>query len=103
MKENPKEEQMVDPAMKEDEETKDWKVLSTCNVHQTSSIVTIAQNNSKEFCFVMKPAPGTRRTDIMAFNFIPEIEKMTFVSNYHVLVKFKYGKTVTFEANGEIV
>ena len=66
-------------------------------------MVAIAEKGYQEFCFIVKPSPGSRKTDIVSGKQIPDIEEMFFVSNNHVLVKFKYGKTVLCMSNGSVI
>ena len=33
----------------------------------TTNIIALAQQNHKEFCFVVKPAPGSRRINIVGY------------------------------------
>ena len=67
-----------------------------------SGMLAIAEKGCKEFCFIIKPSPGSRKQDIISGKQIPDVEDMFFVSNHHVLVKFKYGKSVLFESNGSV-
>ena len=67
---------------------------------KTAGIIATGQRDSKEFCFVIKPAPGSRKNNVVSSQRIPDIEEMVFISNYQVLVKFKYGKCVVFYADG---
>ena len=69
----------------------------------TTNLIAVGQKNHKEFCFVVKPSPGSRKSDIMGFQQISEIDDMLFVSNQHILVRFKGNKTVTLQSNGAIV
>ena len=69
----------------------------------TMNMITVAQRNNREFCFVTKPAPGSRKVSIVGFQQLFEIEQMHFVSNTHILIKFRGGKTVTLLANGSIL
>ena len=66
-------------------------------------MILVCQRNQKEFCFVMKPNPGSRKVSIVGYQQLHEIEQMLFVSNTHVLLKFRGGKTVTLLSNGSIV
>ena len=50
-----------------------------------------------------KPAPGSRKLNIVGFQQLNEIEQMLFVSNNLVLMKFRGGKTVTLYSNGCIL
>lgn len=56
----------------------------------------------------MKPAPGSRKINIVGFQQVHEVKQMLFVSNGHILVKFrdannKPGKAVTLLSNGCMV
>ena len=68
-----------------------------------TGIVAIGQRTHKEFCFIVKPSPGSRKSDIVPTQQIPEIRNMFFVSNSHIAVKFHSGKFVHFDSNGSIV
>ena len=68
----------------------------------TTNMITQCQRNHKEFCFVVKPAPGSRKVNIVGFQQLHEIDQMLFVSNTHVLLKFKGDKAVTLLSNGGI-
>ena len=68
----------------------------------TTNMITQCQRNHKEFCFVVKPAPGSRKVNIVGFQQLHEIDQMLFVSNTHVLLKFKGDKAVTLLSNGTI-
>ena len=81
----------------------DWTVLSSLNIPKTSSLVAVAERGYKEFCFIMKPSPGTRKIDIISSKQIPDIEDMFFASNNHVLIKFKYGKSLLCMTNGSVI
>ena len=52
---------------------------------------------------MVKPAPGSRKINIMGFNYLYAIEHLLFISNYHILCKFRGGQTVTMLSNGSIV
>ena len=52
---------------------------------------------------MVKPAPGSRKLNVVGFQQLHEIKQMLFVSNNHVLMKFRGGKTVTLLSNGCIV
>ena len=69
----------------------------------TTNMIAVGQKEHKEFCFVVKPSPGSRKSDIVGFQQINEMQDMLFVSNQHILVRFNGGKTVTLRSNGAIV
>ena len=69
----------------------------------TANMLLVAQKNQREFCFVLKPAPGTRRISIVGYQQLHEIEQMLFVTNQHVLLKFRGGKAVTLLSNGSVI
>lgn len=52
---------------------------------------------------MVKPAPGSRKINIVGYQQLHEIEQMLFVSNNHVLMKFRGGKAVTLLSNGCII
>lgn len=66
-------------------------------------MITQCQRDHEEFCFVVKPAPGSRRVNIVGFQQLHEIDQMLFVSNLHVLIKFRGDKAVTLLSNGCIL
>ena len=66
-------------------------------------MIATCHREHKTFCFVVKPSPGSRKSDIVGFQQIAEIDQMYFVSNQHILVRFKDSKTVTLRSNGTIV
>ena len=69
----------------------------------TSNIVAIGQRDQKDYCFVIKPSPGTRSLNTVSYQHIQEIEEVLFVTNNHVMVKFRFGKIVVFKSDGTIV
>ena len=69
----------------------------------TTNIIAQCQRYHKEFCFLVKPAPGSRQVNIVGFQQLHEIEQMLFVSNSHVLIKLRGGKAVTLLSNGCIM
>ena len=46
-------------AIKEQDE-KLWKVQSVHSMPLTNNLIAVSQKNHREFCFVAKPAPGSR-------------------------------------------
>ena len=66
-------------------------------------MIATCHKEHKTFCFLVKPSPGSRKSDIVGFQQIAEIDQMYFVSNQHILVRFKDSKTVTLRSNGTIV
>ena len=69
----------------------------------TANVVITAQREHTQFCFIVKPAPGSRRVNILGYQQLHEIEQMLFVTNNHVLLKFRGGKAVTLMSNGSSV
>lgn len=80
-----------------------WNVQSVQGMSMTTNLIAQCKNSNKEFCFVVKPAPGSRKLNIVGFQQLHEIEQMLFVSNNHVLMKFRGGKTATLLSNGCII
>ena len=66
----------------------------------TTNIIAQCHRSHKKFCFVVKPSPGSRKVNIVGFQQLHEIDQMLFVSNSHVLLKFKGNKAVTLLSNG---
>ena len=64
-------------------------MVCATNMQETTNMITVVHKNHHEFAFVVKPSPASRKTDLVAFGMIPEIIKMIFISNSHILVKFK--------------
>ena len=80
-----------------------WVIASVQSMPLTTNLIAVGQKEHKDFCFVVKPSPGSRKSDIVGFQQIAEIREMLFVSNQHILVRFNGGKTVTLRSNGAIV
>ena len=70
---------------------------------ETTSMVAVGHWDHKEFNFVIKPSPGSRKTDLISFRSMHQIQDMSFVSNYHVLIRFKHNKAVTFKSNATVI
>ena len=81
----------------------EWYIQNVQGMSMTTNLIAQCQRDHKEFCFVVKPAPGSRKLNIVGYQQLHEIEQMLFVSNNHVLMKFRGGKTVTLLSNGCIV
>lgn len=77
-----------------------WTIQSVQNMSMTTNMISTCQRNHKEFCFVVKPAPGSRKVSIVGYQQLHEISQMLFVSNSHVLLKFRGDKAVTLLSNG---
>ena len=69
----------------------------------TNNMIAQCQRNHTEFCFVVKPAPGSRKITFVGHHQLHEIDQMLFISNNHVLMKFRGGKSVTLLSNGSIL
>lgn len=70
---------------------------------KTTNLIAVANKDKRRSsCFLVRPSPGSRRTDFIPSNQIPEVEDMIFVSNCHILVQFKNKMYITFKANGSI-
>ena len=52
----------------------------------TTNMIAVGYNNNREFSFVVKPSPGTKRTELVGFRYQYEIKEMLFVTNQHILV-----------------
>ena len=85
------------------EDKKKWRIESAEHIPQTTKMIAIGQQNNKIFNFFIRPSPGSRITEFVAHSQIPEIEEMTFASNDHILVKFKFGTFVTFKSDGTVI
>ena len=68
-----------------------------------SGMVAVGQRKHEEFCFVMKPSPGSRKLDLVPYSQIPDIKDMIFVTNNHVLVMFKNDNNVHYSSNGDVI
>ena len=44
-----------------------WTASALYNVPQTSSMITTAKSDHKDFRFIMSPSPGSRSLDIMSY------------------------------------
>ena len=80
-----------------------WKISNIHGMPTTTSLIANCYNADKEYCFLVKPAPGSRKINIMSFKFSHSIEKMMFVSNNHILCKFHGGQSVTMLSNGSVI
>ena len=77
-------------------------MVSVHGLQDTTNMIAVGHRDHQEFAFVVKPSPGSRKTDLVAFKSISEICEMIFLSNYQILVKFRNKKSVTFNANGSV-
>ena len=48
------------------QEKEQWMIESVQTMVNTNNIIATAQRNNTEFCFIVKPAPGSRRINIVA-------------------------------------
>ena len=48
------------------DDIKNWNVLSTQIMTKMSGMLAIAEKGCKEFCFIIKPSPGSRKQDIIS-------------------------------------
>lgn len=80
-----------------------WEISSVQSMSMTTNMVIVGQKEQREFCFVLKPAPGTRKISVVGYQQLHEIEQMLFVSNSHLLLNFRGGKSVTLLSNGSII
>ena len=67
-----KEEEELDQSEDEDveevvKEEEPWMIQEMQAMSMTSNIIAIAQKNHSEFCFIVKPAPGSRRINIVGY------------------------------------
>ena len=86
------------------EESQDeWHTQSVEGMNLSSNMISQCQRNHSEFCFVVKPAPGSRQITTVGYRRLSEIIEMYFVSNYYVLIKFRGGDLLTLYENGLIV
>lgn len=44
-----------------------WTIQSVQNMSMTTNMISTCQRNHKEFCFVVKPAPGSRKVSIVGY------------------------------------
>ena len=51
----------------EEEEEQDWTVQNVQAMSATTNMIAQCQRNHKEFCFLMKPATGSRKINIVGF------------------------------------
>ena len=45
----------------------EWQIQSVQAMSMTSNMIALAQKGHQEFCFVVKPAPGSRRVNIVGY------------------------------------
>ena len=88
----------------DDEEVQNmqWQILGIQSMSMTANCISLAQRNNSDFCFIVGPAPGSRRINIVGYHQLYEIENMLFVSNVHILIKLRGGKAVTIMLNGSV-
>ena len=86
--------------VKDGQDTGEWEVKSVQGMSLTTNMISLCERNHNEYCFVVKPNPGSRKLNIVGFQKLHEIEQMLFISNMHVLLKFRGGMAVTLLANG---
>lgn len=51
----------------EDPEKDEWQISSVQGMSMTTNMLVVGQRKQKEFCFVLKPAPGSRKISIVGF------------------------------------
>ena len=51
----------------EEEDHDAWEVSTQQGMSMTTNMILVAQRNQREFCFVIKPAPGSRKISIVGF------------------------------------
>ena len=88
---------------KKSRSSSEWRVDSLQAMSMTANMIALGTKGHREFCFIVKPAPGSRRVNIVGYQQLSELNQMYFVSNTHVLLKFNGGKAVTLLSNGSIV
>ena len=72
-------------------------------MNNTTNMLVIAVNKKNQYCFLVKPAPGLRRTDLLSAAQKEIITNMYFVSNHHVIIKTKTGFSTCFDIRGKAV
>ena len=65
-------------------------------------MIALGQRRHVEFCFVLKPSPGSRILDLVPHKQIPDIEDMRFITDSHLLVRLKK-RAVFFYSNGTVL
>ena len=51
----------------DDEDEDGWSISSVEGMSMTTNMLVVGQRNQREFCFVLKQAPGTRKVSIVGF------------------------------------
>ena len=82
--------------------TAQWRIETTQNMAKTTNLIAIAHEATLGSCFLIRPSPGSCRTDFIPIDQIPEVNEMIFVSNRHILVQFNNQKFVTFKTDGSV-
>ena len=72
-------------------------------MQNTSNMLVTGANKNNQYCFLVKPSPGHRRTDLLSTAQFHELQNMYYVSNEHVILKLNSGNSLTFNINGQCV
>jgi hypothetical protein len=62
------EEKQKEDAENEDESKGDWSISSSLIVPMHSGLIAVGASKQKEFCFVIKPSPGSRKLDLVPYS-----------------------------------
>ena len=57
-----------------EDDTDEWNIQSVQSISLTTSMIATCHKSHKTFCFVVKPSPGSRKSDIVGFQQIAEID-----------------------------
>ena len=58
-----------------------WQIQSSHLIPSHTGMIALGQRRHVEFCFVLKPSPGSRILDLVPHKQIPDIEDMRFVTD----------------------
>ena len=68
------EDQPDDEDAESENDTDEWNIQSVQSISLTTSMIATCHKQHKTFCFVVKPSPGSRKSDIVGFQQIAEID-----------------------------
>ena len=72
-------------------------------MQNTSNMLVTGANEKNQHCFLIKPSPSHRRTDLLSSAQFHEVDNMYYVSNMHVVLKLHSGTSLCFNVNGQSV
>ena len=72
-------------------------------MQNTSNMLVTGANEKHQHCFLVKPSPSHRRTDLMSTAQFHEVDNMYYVSNRQLVIKLHSGDSLCFNVNGQCV